>query len=77
MKYLDKIPLLPLAVIAIFLLIAPYPREPMPHLFQKITMLMNGTLSRPIDIFDLFQHGLPITLLVLKLIRMAMLKAKS
>ncbi len=77
MKLLDKIPLLPLAVIAIFLLIAPYPGEPMPHLFQKITMLMNGTLSKPIDIFDLFQHGIPITLLILKLIRMAMLRGKA
>lgn len=34
-------------------------------------MLFAGTLSRPIDIFDLFLHGVPLVLLVLKLMRSA------
>lgn len=29
-------------------------------------MLKNGTLERPIDIFDLFYHLLPLMLLILK-----------
>jgi hypothetical protein len=33
-------------------------------------MLFAGTLTRPIDIFDLVLHGGPLVLLVLKLIRM-------
>jgi hypothetical protein len=32
-------------------------------------MLSAGTLSRPIDIADLFLHGTPVVLLVLKLLR--------
>jgi hypothetical protein len=32
-------------------------------------MLAAGTLSRPIDIFDLFMHGAPLVVLVLKLLR--------
>jgi hypothetical protein len=32
-------------------------------------MLAAGTLVRPIDIFDLFLHGTPLVLLVLKLFR--------
>ena len=34
------------------------PFTPQPHLFEKIGMLVNGELSRGIDIFDLFFHGL-------------------
>ncbi|CAA6821258.1 MAG: Unknown protein [uncultured Thiotrichaceae bacterium] len=28
----------------------------------------NGTLSAPIDIFDLLMHALPVTILILKLL---------
>ncbi|MBF0614215.1 MAG: hypothetical protein HQL92_03580 [Magnetococcales bacterium] len=45
------------------------PIEPEPHLIEKIRMLMTGTLSRPLDIFDLFLHGSPWVLVVLKLRR--------
>ena len=75
MQFLDKIPLLPLAVMALFLGLAPF--KPMPHLVEKIGMLMNGTLSRPIDIFDLFQHSILIIILLLKLIRMMQLRNKA
>jgi hypothetical protein len=33
-------------------------------------MLANGTLTRPIDIFDLILHAAPSVLVVLKIIRM-------
>ena len=53
---------------AAFLTIAPL--HPEPHLVEKLRMLSQGTLSRPIDIFDLFLHGTPITLLIIRLIRL-------
>ena len=58
----------PLVVAALLLGLAPF--YPEPHLLEKIKMLGAGTLSRPIDIFDLLMHGAPAVLLVLKLIRM-------
>jgi hypothetical protein len=44
------------------------PIKPMPHVVEKILMLINGTLSRPLDIFDLFYHLFPLMLLVLKVV---------
>ena len=62
--FLDKIPYSILIVIAIFMLLAPF--QPMPHVVEKLIMLKNGTLRRPIDIFDLFFHLIPAVLLALK-----------
>ena len=66
---LDKIPLGILAAIALLMTFAPF--VPEPHLWQKLKMLLDGTLIKPIDIFDLFWHAWPITLLVIKLAFMA------
>jgi len=41
----------------------------MPHSAEKLTMLKNGTLKKPIDIFDLFYHSSPLMLLVIKALR--------
>lgn len=41
-----------------------------PHLFEKLGMLGQGTLVRPIDWFDLCFHGLPWLLALAKLILM-------
>ena len=67
MNWLDKISTTPLLIIALTLGLAPF--SPEPHVWEKIKMLVNGELSRPIDIFDLFLHGTPWVLLILKLIR--------
>ena len=68
MQWLDRIPLTALVIAAIALGLAPF--TPEPHLWQKLKMLANGTLTRPIDIFDLIMHvSLPV-LLAAKLIRM-------
>ena len=48
---------------------------PEPHLWEKLKMLAEGTLSRPIDIFDLLMHALPWVLLVAKLGRMGLRRA--
>ena len=67
LKYIDKVPLLPLAVAALFMALAPF--TPEPHLFEKSRMLINGELSKPIDIFDLFWHSFLIVILAIRLIR--------
>jgi len=68
MNWIDKIPLTVLVVIAILLGIAPLSSEP--HLIEKSKMLLDGTLVKPIDIFDLFMHGTPAVLLFIRLSRM-------
>lgn len=72
MGLLDKIPLLPLAIAAVMLALAPV--RPQPHLWEKLNMLLQGALSKPIDIFDLFLHSGLLLLLLLKLVRMAQVK---
>ena len=72
MSILDRIPFPILAVLAIAMGLAPF--YPQPHLLEKLGMLINGTLNRPIDIFDLFWHGLFPILLLLKLARMHYVK---
>lgn len=66
-SFLDQIPYPMLIVFAVFLLLAPL--RPMPHVLEKLIMLKNGVLTRPIDIFDLVFHLVPFLLLILKLIR--------
>jgi len=67
MAWLDRIPLLPLLVGAILLGLAPF--RPEPHLWEKLQMLMAGSLTQPLDIFDLALHGALPLLLLLKLAR--------
>ena len=44
-----------LVVAALVMILAPF--SPMPHVLEKLIMLWEGTLKRPIDIFDLFFLG--------------------
>lgn len=67
--WLDKIPLTALVIAALALGLAPF--TPEPHLWEKLKMLAHGTLSRPIDIFDLILHASAPLLLAVRLIRMA------
>ena len=67
MLLLDRIPYPILIGFTILMALAPF--SPEPHLLEKLRMLVNGTLTRPIDIFDLFWHLLPAILLLLKLVR--------
>ena len=75
MKFLDDMPLGFLIVASLTLGLAPF--FPVVHIVEKLQMLFAGTLTRPMDIFDLFLHGTPWVLLGLKLIRMATHKADS
>ena len=67
MNWLDKISVTTLLIIALTLGLAPF--APEPHIWEKLKMLADGTLTRPIDIFDLFLHGTPWILLIIKLVR--------
>ncbi len=69
--FIDNMSLRTLIVVTIFLGLAPYLPfmvEP-PHLFTKLSMLGHGELVKPIDIFDLFLHGTPAVLLIIRLVR--------
>ena len=72
LKWIDKIPVVPLVGVAI--LLAVLPLHSTPHLLEKLGMLVQGTLVKPIDIFDLFMHGTPAVLLIIRLTRMAIKK---
>ena len=67
MKWLDDIPYL--ILIGLAALMAMFPFEPQPHLVEKLDMLSDGTLSKPMDIFDLLWHLLPAILLLVKFLR--------
>jgi len=66
-SFLDKTGYLPLVVLAVFLGLAPF--APVPHALEKISMLFNGKLTSPVDIFDLVFHLTPTILIVIKLAR--------
>lgn len=67
MQFIDKIPFPLLLVITVFMLGAPF--VPEPHLVEKMRMLADGTLTKALDIFDVFWHLLPATLLAVKIAR--------
>lgn len=75
MKWLDRMPLAFLIVIAVLMAILPF--NATPHLLEKLRMLADGTLQRPLDIFDLFMHGTPAVLLMIRLYRQFVLGKKA
>lgn len=67
LSLIDKLQYSVLVPITIALAIAPV--RPEPHLTEKLRMLRQGTLTRPLDIFDLLLHSIPILVLLLKIVR--------
>lgn len=63
---LSKIPLSLLVIACLTLGLAPF--LPVPHVWEKLTMLAQGELSQPLDVFDLALHGTPWLLLILRLL---------
>lgn len=55
MQWLQRLPWMVLIVGTLTLGLAPF--VPEPHLVEKLRMLFQGELIRPIDIFDLVLHG--------------------
>jgi len=66
-RFIDRLPWTYVILFCLTLGLAPY--LPMPHVAEKLTMLFQGTLHRPIDIFDLFLHGSPWVLAGVKGVR--------
>ena len=67
LNWIDRIPYAPLVIFAFFILMAPF--RPMPHVWEKLSMLMHGNLLRPIDIIDMIYHLLPTVVLAIKIYR--------
>lgn len=67
LNYINRIPLLPLAIAATVMALAPF--SPEPHLLEKTRLLIHGELIKPIDIFDLFWHSFLLILLIIRLLR--------
>ncbi len=61
---LDSIPYAALIPAAVLLGLAPF--YPRPHLLEKLEMLVQGQLRRPLDVFDLLFHAAPLILLATK-----------
>ncbi|MBI4664866.1 MAG: hypothetical protein HY751_00505 [Nitrospinae bacterium] len=70
---LDSIPYSLLIPLAVALALAPF--SPMPHLVEKLIMLKNGVLTKPIDIFDLIMHATPLLILAAKLMKDYLIKS--
>jgi hypothetical protein len=66
---IDQMPWLLATVLCLTLGLAPF--VPEPHIVEKLRMLVKGTLTRPLDIFDLVLHAAPFILLAVKLWLMA------
>ena len=63
MTWLDDLPWSILILACLTLGLAPFAP---PHIWEKLQMLVQGRLVRPIDWFDLVFHGAPWILLLLK-----------
>lgn len=72
LQFLDETSIIFFILASLTLGLAPF--TPEPHLFEKLRMLLSGTLVKPMDWFDLFLHATPWLFLFAKLIRMATLR---
>jgi len=63
-KFVNHIPFSIVIVFCLTIGLAPF--NP-PHIWEKLQMLVKGQLIRPLDWFDLFLHGAPWILLILKI----------
>ncbi len=67
LAWLDKLEWIILLIGGAVLILAPF--TPEPHLVEKLRMLSQGNLVKPIDIFDLCMHASPLVLIVTKAVR--------
>jgi len=69
-QWLDMLPWNLVIIACLTLGLAPF--FPEPHIWEKLKMLVAGTLVKPVDIFDLLMHATPFILAGLKLAAPAM-----
>jgi hypothetical protein len=62
---IDRVPWLVVAILCLTLGLAPYTP---PHVWEKLRLLAEGRLTRPLDWLDLILHGSPWLLLAVKLL---------
>ena len=67
LNWIDRLPWFWLLLLAAWMAVAPI--TPEPHLVEKLRLLAQGALVRPLDIFDLAMHAAPLVLVALKLAR--------
>ncbi|MBC8207871.1 MAG: RND transporter [Desulfobulbaceae bacterium] len=67
MRFIDSLSWPILLSMSLLLGLAPY--VPEPHIIEKLRMLTQGTLHRPLDIFDLCYHAAPFFVVIIKLQR--------
>jgi hypothetical protein len=60
-RWLARVPWTVVLIACASLGLAPF--APVPHVVEKLGMLLRGQLVRPIDWFDLVMHGAPWALL--------------
>ncbi len=65
MEWLDNLSWWMVIAAALTLGLAPF--FPEPHIWEKLKMLAAGTLTKPLDMFDLALHAAPWLVLALKL----------
>jgi len=75
LRLLDKLPLHFALILGLVLGFSPF--LPEPHIVEKLRMLGQGTLTRPLDIFDLLYHAVPLAILIAKLARVVWLKRQQ
>jgi hypothetical protein len=75
MRWIDRIPLALLIFLAVWMAIAPV--NPEPHLVEKSRMLIQGELTKPLDIFDILYHLAPMLLLSIRAWRLLKGKARK
>jgi hypothetical protein len=75
MNFIDRTDIRFFIIASLLLGLAPF--VPEPHIWEKLKMLADGTLSKPIDIFDLLLHGTPWVLLIIKIMRLKKQPEKS
>lgn len=66
MSWLDNLPWAVVVLLCLTLGLAPFAP---PHLWEKLRMLAQGRLVRPLDWFDLLLHAAPWVLAIVKGIR--------
>lgn len=69
LSMIDRLPWVLVILVCLTLGLAPF--VPEPHIVEKLRMLAKGTLSRPLDFFDLLLHAAPFFVLFVKLALLA------
>jgi len=67
LEWIDNISYSMLIPFTLIIGLAPF--YPKPHLYEKLQMLREGNLNKPLDIFDLLYHLTPFTILAFKFLR--------